>query len=243
MNAAQSATLEIRCAARVGRLHLEVELDVPPGTLVVVGPNGAGKSSLLDVVLGLRSIQRGRVAIGDAVLVDHARGIDVPVEERQIGYVPQDFGLFPHLSVAENVAFGLGGTLGTRADRRRLVEAVLAEHGLEALTARLPSTLSGGERQRVALARALCVRPRALLLDEPLSALDVHARGEVRSVLRTYLARTSTPTILVTHDPADARLLGDRIAVLEAGRVTQIGSWEDLLARPGTRFVEELVGA
>jgi molybdate transport system ATP-binding protein len=245
MTAQGHMCLRLACAARVGTLRLDVDLDVPPGTLVIVGPNGAGKSSLLDVVLGLRPLERGRVAIGDDVLADTAAGIDVSVEERRIGYLPQDLGLFPHLTVADNVAFALNSVPGgrDRAARRRMVEAALAEHGLLALAARLPRSLSSGERQRVALARALSARPRALLLDEPLSALDVHARREVRSVLGGYLARTNTPTILVTHDPADVRLLGERIAVLEAGRVTQLGSWDEIVRRPASRFVEELVGA
>jgi molybdate transport system ATP-binding protein len=168
-------------------------------------------------------------------LLDTERGIDVPLERRKLGYLPQDYGLFPHLSVRANVEFALASR--SRPDPARAAE-LLREFGLEALAERKPKALSGGEKQRVALARALSTSPRALLFDEPLAALDVHLRSEVRRLLGAYLDKSGLPCVLVTHDADDARALGQCIVALEAGRVTQSGSWEELAARPASRFVE-----
>ncbi|WP_437308627.1 ATP-binding cassette domain-containing protein [Sorangium sp. So ce388] len=238
-------SLRARVVARVGRLLLDAEIDTGGGTLALVGPNGAGKTSLLSVLLGVLPVERGRVEVGAAVLLDTARGLDVPVEERRIGYVPQDYALFPHLSVRENVAFAVRSAppRPRGAARAERVDAMLNELGIAAHAGRRTQALSGGEKQRVALARALSVSPRALLLDEPLAALDVHSRREVRAFLAGYLRALSIPTVVVTHDASDARLLGHRIAVLEAGRVTQTGTWDELAARPASRFVEELVAS
>lgn len=229
--------------ARVGPLVIDVEFHTAPGTLVVVGPNGAGKTSLLSLLLGVLPAERARVAIGGTILSDTEAGVVVPLEERRLGYVPQDYALFPHLTVRENVAFALESarpelTRGARDDR---VRGLLAELGLEEQAARRPETLSGGERQRLALSRALAADPRALLLDEPLAALDVHSRDEVREFLGTYLERLALPTLIVTHDAADARRLGHRIAVLEAGRITQSGTWNEIAAQPGSPFVERFL--
>lgn len=232
-------SLQVRLSARVGQLSMEVELDAGAGTLVLVGPNGAGKTSLLSLLLGALPAERGRIAVGDSVLYDSERGLCLPVEERRLAWVPQDYALFPHLTVRENVEFARASVRGRGASARKL----LAELGIEAIADRPIQALSGGERQRVALARALAVSPRALLLDEPLAALDVHARREVRAFLRDWLSRLALPCIVVTHDPDDARSLGAHIAVLEAGRVTQIGSWEELTEEPASSFVEELVRA
>ncbi|WP_437652636.1 ABC transporter ATP-binding protein [Sorangium sp. So ce1182] len=241
-------SLRARVVARVGRLLLDAQIDTGGGTLALVGPNGAGKTSLLSVLLGVLPVERGRVEVGAAVLLDTARGVDVPVEERRIGYVPQDYALFPHLSVRENVEFAVRSapprrSVVDRAARAERVDAMLNELGIAAHAGRRTQALSGGEKQRVALARALSVSPRALLLDEPLAALDVHSRREVRAFLAGYLRALALPTIVVTHDASDARLLGHRIAVLEAGRVTQTGTWDELAARPASRFVEELVAS
>lgn len=227
-------SLRARVTGTVGQLRIDAELDTAGGTLVVVGPNGSGKSSLLAFILGVRRPERGRVELGPTLLFDAESALDVPVEERRLGYVPQDYALFPHLSVRKNLAFG-----GASAER---VERLLRQLELEPIAERRPGTLSGGERQRVALARALSTEPRALLLDEPLSAFDVHSRREMRAFLEQTLAGLGLPTVLVTHDAADARQLGHRIAVLEAGRITQAGSWDELREQPGSRFVEELVG-
>lgn len=237
--------LQVRVKAPVGRMLVDVDLDSGPGTLVLIGPNGAGKSSLLSHVLGVLPVEQGLIALGTDVLLDTAASIDVPLERRRLGYLPQDYALFPHLTVRENVEFALGSAHlnQSRAERAQQVAAILDELGIEAYSKRSTRTLSGGERQRVALARALSVMPRALLLDEPLAALDVRSRGEVRAFLAAYLDKLALPTLIVTHDAADARLLGQRIAVLESGRITQLGTWEELSAAPRTRFVEEFVAS
>lgn len=234
--------LHARVLGRLGRLVIDVEF-ATTGTLVIVGPNGAGKSSLLGMLLGVVKTERGQVTVGGKVLKDTTLGIDVPVEQRKLGYVPQDYALFPHLNVEENVAFAFASMRRSRAERTQKLLALLSELGLTAHRARRIQNLSGGEQQRVALARALSVEPRALLLDEPLAALDVHSRREVRASLATHLARVALPTIVVTHDAADARKLGDRIAVLEAGRITQTGRWDELVAAPASRFVKEFVSS
>ncbi len=232
--------LKARLTARIGRLAVDLELDTSPGTLVLIGPNGAGKSSLLDLLLGVRQVDEGHIHVGGDVLLDTASGVALPVEERRIGYVPQDYALFPHLSVRANIDFALAAR-GESPDRAlaERVDAVLRDLHLEGYGDRRIHALSGGEKQRVALARALSVRPRALLLDEPLAALDVHARREVREFLAGYLEDLSLPTIVVTHDAADARMLSHRIAVLEAGKLTQTGTWDQLATAPASRFVEE----
>ncbi len=239
---------EILCArltARIGGMVIDVELDTSPGTLVIVGPNGAGKSSLLWLLLGVLPLDRGRVAIGDTVLQETTSAIDVPLEHRRLGYVPQEYALFPHLSVRQNIDFALASppTQLDRAARAQRVEALLHDLGLAAHGERRTQTLSGGEKQRVALARALSVNPRALLLDEPLAALDVHSRHEVRGFLAAYLTKLALPTVLVTHDAADARQLGHRIAVMEAGKITQTGTWMELATHPASRFVEAFVAS
>jgi len=238
-------SLQVRVAALVGALHLDVALEEVTGTLVLVGPNGAGKSSLLSLLLGALPAREGRVSVGDHMLLDTPAGVDVPIERRRLGYLPQDYALFPHMSVRENVDFALASADpgGARGERRRRVGELLDELGLAAHADRRPGTLSGGEKQRVALARALSVAPRALLLDEPLAALDVLSRAEVRTFLARYLEELALPTIVVTHDPADARSLGRRIAVLEDGKITQTGTWEELAAHPGSGFVERFVAA
>lgn len=238
-------SLQVRVTAHVGRLLLDVDLDTGPGPLILIGPNGAGKSSLLSHALGALPVEQGRICVGEDVLLDTAANLDLPIERRRLGYVPQDYALFPHLSVRENLEFAVGSAQPgqARAERARRVAALIEELGLETSAERSPRTLSGGEKQRVALARALSVAPRALLLDEPLAALDVHARGEVRAFLAAYLEKLALPTIVVTHDAADARQLGRHLAVLENGRLTQTGTWEELSAAPASRFVEEFVAS
>jgi len=234
--------LEAEVALRRGGLTLDVRLEAARGTTVVVGPNGAGKTTLLLALLGVLRPERGRVQIGGDVLCDAARGVHVPVELRRLGWVPQGYALYPHRDVRGQLLHALASAPDrpTRAERRRRADGLIAELGLEALAARRPDTLSGGERQRVALARALSVRPRALLLDEPLAALDVRTRRAVRASLRAWLEALAIPTLLVTHDAEDARALGERVVVLEAGRVVQTGGWQALAERPATPFVAAL---
>lgn len=228
--------------ATVGALRLDVGIATGSGPLVVVGPNGSGKTSLLLALLGVLEVERGRVSLGGTVLFDHDRGISVPVERRRIGYVPQDYALFPHRDVLGNVTFGLDRTRGpSRAERDARARELLAELGIARLADRRPAELSGGERQRVALARALSVAPRALFLDEPLAALDVHARRSVRDFLARTLRELAIPTLIVTHDPEDARALGDDIVVIEHGEVAQSGTWQQLASAPASAFIRELV--
>lgn len=240
-----AAHLQIRIKATVGQLLLDVALDARPETLVLIGPNGAGKSSLLSLVLGVRPILEGRIAVGNDLLLDTKSRVDVPLERRRLGYLPQDYALFPHLTVQENLDFALKSAQPTSipAERAARVTELLAALGLKPHAERNTQALSGGEKQKVALARALAATPRALLLDEPLAALDVHSRGEVRSFLASYLKELALPTIVVTHDAADARLLGHQIAVLENGTITQKGTWAELSTAPSSRFVEQFVSS
>jgi molybdate transport system ATP-binding protein len=175
--------------------------------------------------------------------LDSSAAVERPLEQRRIGYVPQDYALFPHLSVRQNLEFAAFSPkhAAPAAQRRARVQSLSEKFSLTALLERAPATLSGGERQRVALARALCVQPRALLLDEPLAALDRHAVDEVRRTLAQHLRALSLPTLLVSHAAADLRTFGERIAVIEHGRIIQQGNFEQLRQNPGSPFVAQLV--
>ena len=232
--------LELHVARRIGTLELSVDLQLDRETIVVAGPNGAGKSSLLRLLLGVLRPHRGRIALDGRVLFDATAALDVPVEQRQLGYVPQDYALFPHLDVLENVTFGLRPL--SRGERLRRATSWLERLGVAHLSRRLPGQLSGGERQRVALARALAREPRALLLDEPFASLDPLARRQVRHALRGWLRDWRLPALIVSHDPADA-ILGDRIAVLESGRIVQQGTADELRRSPASEFVAGLLDA
>jgi molybdate transport system ATP-binding protein len=213
-----------------------VALAVPAGrTLALVGPSGAGKTTVLRVVAGLLRPRRGRVEIGGSVVLDTARGRDLPPERRRVGYVFQEYALFPHLDAYGNVRFG--------AEGRERAEELLDRFRIGHLAKAKVGDLSGGERQRVALARALARDPDVLLLDEPLSALDAHTRVEVRAELRELLASLGLPTLLVTHDFEDAAALADEVGVLSDGRVLQLGTPTDLVSRPGDPFVATFAGA
>ena len=222
----------------------DVQLRIDAEPVALVGPSGAGKTTLLLALLGLRTPLAGHVALGERVLFDALAGIDVAPEQRQLGYVPQHHGLFPHLDVLDNVAFGLAcgaqplGKLARRARAREVLQQLTLLH----LAARWPRDISGGEAQRVALARAVAVEPAALLLDEPLAALDAMTRQEVRQWLQQALQTLQIPTLLVTHDAGDARALAPRVVVLERGRVMQQGSVEALATHPATPFVAAWTG-
>jgi molybdate transport system ATP-binding protein len=236
-------SLEARLALTLGQLELAAELSVATGELVVLlGPNGAGKTTLLRALAGLVPLDRGRVTLDGTVLDDLATGEHVPTERRPVGFVFQDYLLFPHLSAIENVAFGLRARGLPRAEARRRAGTWLERVGLAGHAGARPRALSGGQAQRVALARAMVGDPRLLLLDEPLAALDAATRTEVRRDLRRHLASFDGTRLLVTHDPLEAMALADRLVVLEHGRVTQSGRPAEVSERPRSGYVAELVG-
>ena len=219
---------------------LDVQLGVDEGeTVAVLGPNGAGKTTLLRALSGLVPIV-GRVELAGEVLEDSAQGLRVPTERRQIGLVFQDHVLFPHLSVLDNVAFGLQAQ--GRRDAKQVAHRWLQGAGLDEKANSMPRELSGGQAQRVALLRTLATEPKLLLLDEPLSSLDVTIRAEVRRELAQQLASFGGVRLLVTHDPVEAIALADRLVVLENGRIVQSGTPDQVTARPRSRFVADLAG-
>jgi molybdate transport system ATP-binding protein len=211
-------------------------------TVALLGPNGSGKSTLVAAIAGLERVERGRIALDERVLDEAATRTHVVPEDRGVGVVFQALLLFPNLSVLENVAFPLRARGSTRHEARSAAVSVLTRLRIDALADARPRTLSGGEAQRVALARALVAEPGLLLLDEPLSALDVSARAEVRDVLREELERFPGVRVLVTHDPVEATTLADRLVLLEAGAVTQIGTAEEVRDAPRSRYAADLVG-
>lgn len=239
-----SSGLEARLIVhRSDGFTLDLDLQVPSGsTAVLLGPNGAGKSTAAMALAGLVAIDGGRVRLNGRTLDDPQDGILVPPDERKVGLVFQDYVLFPHLTAAENVAFGLRSQ-GMRKRRAELRAAEwLRQMGLEGIGARKATDLSGGQAQRVALARALAAEPDLLVLDEPLSALDVTTRATTRRGLTGHLADFAGPRLVITHDPAEAFLLGDTVFVLERGALSQTGSPEDIRRRPRTRYAADLAG-
>ena len=228
---------------RTETFELDVDVSAPPGqTVAVVGPSGAGKSTLVEAIAGVLPIDAGSVHLGGRRLDVPHEGVFVPSEDRRCGVVFQDYALFPHLDVRANVAFGLRSRGMRRRDADRVADGWIERVGLEGLEATRPGDLSGGQRQRVALARALASEPDLLLLDEPLSALDVATRSALRRDLAAHLRGFEGPRIVITHDPTEAFLLADRIHVLEAGTITQSGSPDDIRRRPRTPYAAHLGG-
>lgn len=236
----------VRVEARAGDFRLDASIEGDAAPVVLIGPNGSGKTTLLRVIVGAHRPRRGRLLLGDRVLFDSAAGTCLAPEERGVGYVPQGFGLFPHLTTLDNVAFGLAAGPGrkSRSERRKIAAAILADIECAHLARRYPAALSGGERQRVALARALLPAPEMLLLDEPLAAMDVAARRGLRAYLAGHLAGRAKPALVVTHDVRDVHALGSpTVHALEGGRVVQSGSPERMAAEPATEFVAEFFAA
>ncbi|WP_433757867.1 sulfate/molybdate ABC transporter ATP-binding protein [Nocardia sp. CA-135398] len=239
--------VELAVSARLADRDFDVDFEVADGeVLAVLGPNGAGKSTLLEVVAGLVRPDEGRVRLGTRVLTDTAKDIAVPPHRRGVALLAQEAMLFPHLTVAQNVAFGpRSARLSARAARAVAMEW-LAAVDAEELATRRPGELSGGQAQRVALARALAVDPRLLLLDEPMAALDVAVAPAMRALLRRVLREPDDGArrgaVLVTHDIIDALTLADRLLVIEAGRVVESGPVASVLARPRSAFAARIAG-
>ncbi len=226
----------LRLDIRVPLRHFELGVALEAGdgeTVALVGPSGAGKTTVLRAIAGAVRPRSGRVTLGDRALFDAERGIDLSPEDRGVGYVFQEYALFPHMTVRQNVAFAGPGR----------VDDLLERFGIAHLAGARPRALSGGERQRVGLARAIASDPGVLLFDEPLSALDAHTRDRVRGELAGLLRELRLPTLLVTHDIDDATALADRVGVVSAGRVLQMGTPAELLDAPADAFVASFVGS
>jgi len=219
---------------------LDASLDAPAGKLTcLLGPSGCGKTTLLRIAAGLEIVQHGRVAMGERVLADGDDRRHVPPEERGIGLMFQDHALFPHMTVFENITFGLSDPPPGRLQWAR---EALAGAGMADFTDAYPHTLSGGQQQRVALLRALAPEPRVLLLDEPFSDLDVNLRLQVREETLGLLTETGVTTLMVTHNPEEAMFMADHIAVMNEGRIIQAGTPMEIYFRPTDRFVAALFG-
>ncbi len=236
----------VRCAGLskvYGRVRAldRLDLEIHDGEiLALLGPSGCGKTTTLRLIAGLARPDEGTVSIEDRVVADAATGRFVAPERRRVGMVFQDFALFPHLNAAQNVAFGLTG-IKDRSARAAHVMRMLSQVGLGGLGGRLPHELSGGQQQRVALARALAPGPAVLLLDEPFSNLDARMRYVVREEVRDVLKATGTTALFVTHDQAEALFMGDRVAVLNGGRLEQVDVPEAVYERPATHFVADFL--
>ncbi len=235
-----SDRLEVALSLQVPGFDLDVSWSAGGGVAVLFGPSGAGKTLTLQCLAGLIPPNAGRIVVDGHVLFDSASGVNVPAQARRVGYVFQGYALFPHLTVTENVGFGLRDL--PRARRAERAAAVIERLGLAGLEHRYPRELSGGQRQRVALGRALAIDPALLLLDEPLSALDAPLRRALRDELRALLTDLGTAAVLVTHDFTEAYRLGDRIVVYDAGRVVQSAPRSELLWQPASESVARIMG-
>jgi molybdate transport system ATP-binding protein len=232
--------LQLHIGKQFDGFTLDLALDAPSGKIIVLfGASGAGKSLTLAAIAGVMTPDAGRIQIGERVLFDAARSINLSPQARKIGMVRQDLSLFPHLSAAENVAYGLKGS---RQDKARRVREMLAMVHLENLAARKPSELSGGQQQRIALARALAIEPSLLLLDEPFSALDLATRIELRRELQELQQHTQTSMFFVTHDLGEAALLADQMAVIDNGRILQVAPPNQILRAPSNARIAQIVG-
>jgi molybdate transport system ATP-binding protein len=234
-------TLSARLRKRLSNaFSLDVDLTVPPGIAILFGPSGSGKTTVLRAIAGLARPDAGRVIAGDAVLFDSSGGIDMPVPRRHIGYVSQQVALFPHLTVHENVAYGI--TSLESPARKERVSQILESFRIAPLAGRRPSEISGGEQQRVALARSLVTNPRVLLLDEPVSALDYATQTRILDDLRAWNRQRAIPVLYVTHAHREAYALGERVVVLENGRVQAEGAPHDVLEAPARHSIATIAG-
>jgi len=233
-------TLEVQIEKKLADFTLDVSFHATESPLSILGASGAGKSMLLRCIAGLEKPSRGRIALNDRILFDSAQRVAIPARERRIGMLFQHYALFPHRTVAQNIAFGLHD-LPHEEQSARTASLVARTH-LAGLEQRYPRELSGGEQQRAALARALAIQPEALLLDEPLSALDTHLRGQVEAQLQETFATYRRPALLVTHNMEEAYRLGEQLLVLARGRVAAFGAKQAIFRRPPSSEVARLTG-
>jgi molybdate transport system ATP-binding protein len=235
--------LELAIKKHLKKFDLEVALSLEPEqgqVLVLFGPSGSGKTLTLTCIAGVIDPSAGFISIAGRPVFDSQRGVNIPLSERKVGYLPQNYGLFPHLNVTQNIAFGLFDWEKSKAEQR--VKELIALMQLEGLERRQPRQLSGGQQQRVAFARALAPRPMILLLDEPFSALDATIRAELRQNLALLSRELHLPVVFITHDLEEAYILADRIAVYDRGGVLQYNSREEIFYHPATARVAELIG-
>jgi molybdate transport system permease protein len=233
-------SLEVAIEKNVGGFRLAVEFSADRAPLGLLGPSGSGKTMTLRAIAGLETPDRGRIVSNGRVLFDSEQGIDVPPRDRRLGLLFQHYALFPHLTVAENIAFGLR-RLPDEERNRRVAQQLAAAH-LDGLAERYPATLSGGEQQRVALARALATEPAALLLDEPFSALDTHLRSALERQLRETLASYGGSTLFVSHNLEEAYRVCEKLVVLANGKVAAHGPKEEIFRHPPTLEVARVTG-
>ena len=219
---------------------LDVEFSAPPGITIIFGASGAGKTTLLDCIAGLELPESGRIAAGDTVLFDATEEVNIPVSQRRIGYVFQDLALFPHLTAEKNIRYGIRHN--PASDQQEAFEEMARAFRIEHLRNRRPLEISGGERQRVALARALVTRPRLLLLDEPLAALDAVIKSHIMDDLRAWHERERIPILYVTHSREEVFALGERVLILENGRMIAEGSPHGVMTAPRQETVAQLAG-
>jgi molybdate transport system ATP-binding protein len=219
---------------------LDIAFTIAPGITIIFGPSGAGKTTLLDCIAGLTIPDSGKIAVGDRILYDDAQRTNLSVPSRKLGYVFQDLALFPHLTVGKNIEYGLAGA--DKSERRKKSDAILESFRIARLRERKPREISGGERQRVALARALVTDPCVLLLDEPLAALDAATKSKIIDDLRAWNAAHRIPILYVTHNREEVFALGDRVLVLENGRIIADGTPHAVMAAPRRESLAQLIG-
>ena len=232
--------LEVQIEKKLSGFTLQAEFTAGNAPLSILGPSGAGKTMLLRCIAGIVRPDSGRIALDGLVFFDSALGIRIPARERGLGLLFQHYALFPHRTVAENISFGLRHL--PAAERTARQKNLIQRTHISGLEGRFPHELSGGEQQRVALARALAIEPKALLLDEPLSALDTHLRSHVEVLLQETFASYRRPTLLVTHNIEEAYRLGEQLLVLSRGRIAAMGNKQDIFRHPPTREVAQLTG-
>ncbi|MBV8055563.1 MAG: molybdenum ABC transporter ATP-binding protein [Deltaproteobacteria bacterium] len=240
-NGVRDAVLSVRVAYRLSSaFKLEAELETPAGFTMLLGPSGCGKTTLLNCIAGFVQPDAGRITLDARVLFDASSGVNMPVPERHLGYVFQNLALFPHMTVEQNIQYGLVKL--PAAERRARMMAMLESFRIPHLLARKPSQISGGERQRVALARSLVTNPAMLLLDEPLSALDAASKSKILDDLREWNAAHGIPILYVTHSPEEAFAVGEHVVILQSGRILSQGTPQDVLSKPRHETIAQIAG-